>query len=174
MMDIEDFARNAVRDFLERQRGVPEHYNLSLPPDAVAHLIRSAYYASLIPDENRWPRASGVNLTFGASRPVVGVWLISAVLLLSYGGEGRGGRPGRTLNRGGHVKAAHQSLGDRPGRVFSRPEAIATGKRGLRRCAKSMSRPVSGPWVPKALSAGRINTTRAGCNVRERAYATCV
>jgi hypothetical protein len=58
MTDIEEFARSAVGDFLERQRGVPERYNLSLPPDAVAHLIRSAYYASLIPDETRWPRVT--------------------------------------------------------------------------------------------------------------------
>ena len=58
MIDIEEFARHAVTDFLERQRGVPERYNLNLPPDAVAHLIRSAHYASLIPDENRWPRVT--------------------------------------------------------------------------------------------------------------------
>jgi hypothetical protein len=31
----------------------------------------------------------------------------------------------------------------------------------------------AGPvWVPKTASAGRINTTRAGGDVRERAYAT--
>jgi hypothetical protein len=29
-------------------------------------------------------------------------------------------------------------------------------------------------WVPKTSSAGRIHTTRAGCDVRERAYATRV
>jgi hypothetical protein len=27
-------------------------------------------------------------------------------------------------------------------------------------------------WVPKTSSGGRINTTRAGCDVRQRAYAT--
>jgi hypothetical protein len=44
-------------------------------------------------DVNEFTRraASGVNLRFGASQPVVGARLISAALLVSYGGDERRG-----------------------------------------------------------------------------------
>jgi hypothetical protein len=68
MIDIEEFARSAVRDFVERQRGVPERYDLNLPPAVVEGLIKSAYYASLIPDENRWPRVTLMCYRKGSER----------------------------------------------------------------------------------------------------------
>jgi hypothetical protein len=46
-------------------------------------------------------RASGINVTFGASRFVIGVCLISAALLLSYGNERKCGSAQADLSRGG-------------------------------------------------------------------------
>ena len=46
--------------------------------------------ANLIGKKTARHKASGVNLTFGASRPVVGRWFMSAALLLSNGGDGWG------------------------------------------------------------------------------------
>jgi hypothetical protein len=58
MTDIGEFVRHVVKDFVERQRGTQERYKLNLQPDAVERFIKSAYYATLIPDENRWPNVT--------------------------------------------------------------------------------------------------------------------
>jgi hypothetical protein len=92
-----------------------------------------------------WSYPSGVNLTFDASRPVIGVWLISAALLSSYAVmKGGAVRPRRTLSRSGYEKAAPHSRGDRIGRVFPRPVAVAAGRHNPRRCSKTTSEPASG------------------------------
>ena len=49
----------------------------------------------------------------------------------------------RTLSRCSREKAATRGRGERLGRVFSGQEAVAGGKRGPRRCAKTQSRPPS-------------------------------
>lgn len=57
MVDIGEFAGRAAAKFLKSQQGIPEaeRFNLSLSQKAVEDFIKSSFYASLIPDENRWP-----------------------------------------------------------------------------------------------------------------------
>ena len=55
MVDIREFARQAEARFRESQQGIAEKFNLNLSTEAVEDFIKSSYYASLIPDENRWP-----------------------------------------------------------------------------------------------------------------------
>ena len=56
--DIEQFATQVAKDFRERQKGKPEPFNLELPEKAVVDLVKAAFYASMIPDEERWPSVS--------------------------------------------------------------------------------------------------------------------
>ena len=58
MVGIDEFARKAVARFSKSKQGRPEISKLNLSPEAVEHFIKSSYYASLIPDENRWPCVS--------------------------------------------------------------------------------------------------------------------
>ncbi len=58
MADIEQFAKQVAEDFRERQKGTPEGCNLLLPEKAVVDLVKAAFYASMIPDEERWPSVS--------------------------------------------------------------------------------------------------------------------
>jgi hypothetical protein len=59
MKNIDEFAKMATARFLESQQGPGmEKYQLALPAHAVDNLIRCAFYASLIPDEGRWPRTT--------------------------------------------------------------------------------------------------------------------
>ena len=56
MMDnIDTFAREAAAQFHQQQQREEERFNLHLSPNVVEDFIKSSYYASLIPDENRWP-----------------------------------------------------------------------------------------------------------------------
>lgn len=57
-MDIDEFARQAAADFAKSQTGREDQYQLELPASVVEEFIKAAFYASLIPDENRWPRAT--------------------------------------------------------------------------------------------------------------------
>ena len=88
-------------------------------------------------------RPSGVNQTFGVSRPVVGAWLILAALLLSCGDDGWGAsaqadpeppqpEEGRSPESGRPARPHILQASGRP-----------AGKRGPRRCAKTLSRPAS-------------------------------
>src|SRR5437762_4744190 len=56
--DIEQFAKQVAEDFRERQKGTPERFKLELPEKAVVDLVKAAFYASMIPDEERWPSVS--------------------------------------------------------------------------------------------------------------------
>ncbi|MCI0680510.1 MAG: hypothetical protein L0Y71_00280 [Gemmataceae bacterium] len=58
MADIEQFAKQVAEDFRERQKGTPERFNLDLPEKAVVDLVKAAFYASMIPDEEVWPSVS--------------------------------------------------------------------------------------------------------------------
>ena len=55
MVDIGEFAEQAAAQFLKSQQGIAEKFNLNLSREAVEDFIKSSFYASLIPDENRWP-----------------------------------------------------------------------------------------------------------------------
>jgi hypothetical protein len=55
MVDIGEFAWQAAAQFRKSQQGIAERFNLNLSPQAVEDFIKSSFYASLIPDENRWP-----------------------------------------------------------------------------------------------------------------------
>ena len=56
MMDnIDTFAREAAAQFHQQQQKEEERFNLHLSPNVVEDFIKSSYYASLIPDETRWP-----------------------------------------------------------------------------------------------------------------------
>lgn len=55
MDDIGNFIEKALAQFLASQHGIKERFNLNLSSEAVKHFIESSYYASMIPDENRWP-----------------------------------------------------------------------------------------------------------------------
>src|SRR5206468_2862122 len=55
MPDITEFARQAAVRFLESQHGIQEGFNLKLPGQAVEDFVKTVFYASLVPDEGRYP-----------------------------------------------------------------------------------------------------------------------
>lgn len=55
MHDIGDFAEQAATQFLDRQKDIDWKLNLMLDRRVVEEFIRTVFYASLIPDEGRWP-----------------------------------------------------------------------------------------------------------------------
>jgi hypothetical protein len=55
MADIAEFAQQATERFIETQKGTQERFDLNLPRQEVEGFIRTAFYASLIPDEGRYP-----------------------------------------------------------------------------------------------------------------------
>src|SRR5262245_29973679 len=59
MNDIDDFAARVVEDFCRSQqvsqRTHGDRFNLGISNDAVEGLIKAVFYASLIPDEGRYP-----------------------------------------------------------------------------------------------------------------------
>jgi hypothetical protein len=55
MNDIGEFADRAATQFLEAQAGIHAQFSLQLARSAVTALVREVYYASLIPDEGRYP-----------------------------------------------------------------------------------------------------------------------
>src|SRR5438552_17365297 len=55
MEDIGEFAQRAATEFLERQRTAQDQHKLGLLAPEVEKLLKAAFYASLIPDEGRWP-----------------------------------------------------------------------------------------------------------------------
>ena len=54
-MDIGEFAQRAATEFAERQKTAQEKHKLGLLAPEVEKLVKAAFYASLIPDEGRWP-----------------------------------------------------------------------------------------------------------------------
>src|SRR5579864_2461730 len=58
MQDIADFAAQAAEKFSAAQNGINERWNLGLSRDAVEHLVKCAFYASMTADEGRFPRSS--------------------------------------------------------------------------------------------------------------------
>lgn len=63
LVNIDHFAKQVADWFTEIQDGqdgigIEERFRLNLPPSEVEHLVRSAFYASLIPDECRSPSVS--------------------------------------------------------------------------------------------------------------------
>jgi hypothetical protein len=55
MADISEFARRAARQFRDSQRSMQRRFKLKLPLRVVEEFVKNAYYASLIPDEGRYP-----------------------------------------------------------------------------------------------------------------------
>jgi len=55
MPDIGKFAKDAAERYFESQKGMPERFKLNLPGQAVEEFVKAAFYASLVPDEGRYP-----------------------------------------------------------------------------------------------------------------------
>jgi len=55
MADIGEFAERAATEFLEAQHGIQERFNLRLARRAVEDFVKEISYASLVPDEGRYP-----------------------------------------------------------------------------------------------------------------------
>jgi hypothetical protein len=55
MDDISEFAQRVASEFLGRQETAQEHHKLGLLEPEIEKLVKSAFYASLLPDEGRWP-----------------------------------------------------------------------------------------------------------------------
>jgi len=68
MADIGEFAQQATDRFLESQRGIQERFNLRLPRRAVEEFIKAAFYASMIPDERRYPSVCLMSYRAGYER----------------------------------------------------------------------------------------------------------
>jgi hypothetical protein len=68
MADIGDFARHAADQFLASQDGIDERFNLHLPQRVVEEFVKAVYYASLIPDEGRWPSVCLMSYRKGCER----------------------------------------------------------------------------------------------------------
>ncbi len=68
MPDIGEFAQLAADRFLDSQRDIKDQFNLSLPRQAVEEFVRTVYYASLIPDEGRYPSVCLMSYRKGADR----------------------------------------------------------------------------------------------------------
>ncbi len=58
MDDIGEFAQRAATEFLERQKTAQDQHKLGLLTPEVEKLVKAAFYASLVPDERRWPSAT--------------------------------------------------------------------------------------------------------------------
>lgn len=58
MQDITDFAAQAAVKFANAQNGIDKRWHLGLQRDAVEHLVKCAYYASMTADEGRFPRST--------------------------------------------------------------------------------------------------------------------
>src|SRR5687768_10284689 len=56
MADIGEFADRVWEQFREYQHGIQQRFNLELPQRTVGEFVREAYYASMIPDEERHPK----------------------------------------------------------------------------------------------------------------------
>jgi hypothetical protein len=56
MADVGEFAQQAADLFLESQRGMSGRFHLDLPRPAVEEFVKAVFYASMIPDEGRYPR----------------------------------------------------------------------------------------------------------------------
>ncbi len=68
MPDIGEFAQQAANQFLESQQGIQDGFNLMLPRQAVEEFINTVFYASLIPDEGRYPSVSLMSYRKGCER----------------------------------------------------------------------------------------------------------
>jgi hypothetical protein len=55
MADVGEFAQKAADLFLESQLGMPGRYNLGLPRQAVEEFVKAVFFASMVPDEGRYP-----------------------------------------------------------------------------------------------------------------------
>jgi hypothetical protein len=55
MADITEYAERAATQFLHSQRDIRGQFNLGLPRRAVEELVKAVFYASLLPDEGRYP-----------------------------------------------------------------------------------------------------------------------
>jgi len=55
MADIGEFAERAATQFLEAQRGIPDRFNLRLARPPVEEFVKAVFFASLLPDEGRYP-----------------------------------------------------------------------------------------------------------------------
>jgi hypothetical protein len=55
MADIGEFAQRATEQFRESQEIIGERFNLDLPGSAVEEFVKAVFYASMIPDERRFP-----------------------------------------------------------------------------------------------------------------------
>jgi hypothetical protein len=56
MADVGEFAQQAAELFVESQRGMSGRFHLGLPRPAVEEFVKAVFYASIIPDEGRYPR----------------------------------------------------------------------------------------------------------------------
>ncbi len=80
MADIGEFASRAADRYLEYQETAQLRFNLGLDRPAVEDLVKAVFYASMIPDEGRWPsvclmcyrkeRESGFHFLFNPRREV--------------------------------------------------------------------------------------------------------
>ena len=58
MADIGEFAQEVARQYLARQESAQPQFSLGLLAPAVERLVRSVFYASMLPDEGRYPTVS--------------------------------------------------------------------------------------------------------------------
>jgi DisA bacterial checkpoint controller nucleotide-binding len=56
MADIREFAGRAAEQFCASQQHIRERFNLGLPRPVVEEYVKAVFYASMIPDEGRYPR----------------------------------------------------------------------------------------------------------------------
>jgi hypothetical protein len=68
MADIGDFARQAADRFCQSQQGIPEQFDLGLQRQVVEDFVKIVYYASLIPDEGRYPSVCLMSYRKGPER----------------------------------------------------------------------------------------------------------
>jgi hypothetical protein len=68
MADIGEFAQQSADRFLESQQGIQEQFNLNLPRRAVEEFIKTVFYASMIPDEGRYPLVCLMSYRKGSER----------------------------------------------------------------------------------------------------------
>jgi hypothetical protein len=68
MDDIGKFATHCADKFLVSQQGIQERYNLKLPRGVVEEFIKTVFYASMIPDEGRYPSVCLMSYRKGAER----------------------------------------------------------------------------------------------------------
>jgi hypothetical protein len=68
MADISEFAKRASEQFRESQESIREQLNLDLPEPTVEELVKAVFYASMIPDEGRYPTACLMSYRRGSGR----------------------------------------------------------------------------------------------------------